>query len=179
MRHYEIIILVHPDQSEQVSSMLGRYKSLVEKDGGKTHRVEDWGRRQLAYQIKRAHKAHYVLMNIEAGQETVQELESSFLYNDAVLRYLVVRVTKVVTDESPMMEKINEEKKREEERDTREREIRRRYKERKDKDGGDSDDTAAEADAAADADTPAPKKAKADISSEEPDSSDDKDEAKK
>lgn len=145
MRHYEIVFLVHPDQSEQVPSMVGRYKSLVEKHGGQTHRIEDWGRRQLAYQIKSAHKAHYVLMNIEAGQDALQELEGSFRYNDAVLRHIVVRTTKAITDESVMMKRVAEEKQREEEREVREREMRRRYKERKaEDDDGDGDEAVGE-----------------------------------
>jgi len=91
MRHYEIVFLVHPDQSEQVPAMIDRYKALIEADGGKIHRLEDWGRRQLAYPIENLAKAHYVLLNIEVGQNALNELESGFRFNDAVLRHLVVR----------------------------------------------------------------------------------------
>ena len=103
MRHYEIVFIVHPDQSEQVPAMIERYKSLIEGDNGKIHRLEDWGRRQLAYQIQKVHKAHYVLMNIECDQETLNELEHAFKFNDAVLRHLIVVMTEAVTGPSPMM----------------------------------------------------------------------------
>jgi small subunit ribosomal protein S6 len=91
MRHYEIVFLVHPDQSEQVPAMIDRYKALIEADGGKIHRLEDWGRRQLAYPIENLAKAHYVMLNIEVGQNALNELESGFRFNDAVLRHLVVK----------------------------------------------------------------------------------------
>jgi small subunit ribosomal protein S6 len=97
MRHYEIVFIVHPDQSEQVPAMVERYRSLVETKGGVIHRLEDWGRRQLAYPIQKIHKAHYVLMNIESDQETLAELEHAFKFNDAVLRHLTVTVKKAVT----------------------------------------------------------------------------------
>ncbi|QID18402.1 30S ribosomal protein S6 [Nitrogeniibacter mangrovi] len=103
MRHYEIVFIVHPDQSEQVPAMVERYRSVVESKGGVIHRLEDWGRRQLAYPIQKIHKAHYVLMNIEADQETLAELEHAFKFNDAVLRHLTVIMKKAVTDPSPMM----------------------------------------------------------------------------
>lgn len=103
MRHYEIVFIVHPDQSDQVPAMIERYKSLVTGNGGAIHRLEDWGRRQLAYPIQKVHKAHYVLMNIECGGETLAELEHAFKYNDAVLRHLVVRMDRAVTEPSPMM----------------------------------------------------------------------------
>jgi small subunit ribosomal protein S6 len=103
MRHYEIVFIVHPDQSEQVPAMVERYRSLVETKGGVIHRLEDWGRRQLAYPIQKIHKAHYVLMNIESDQETLAELEHAFKFNDAVLRHLTVTVKKAVTEPSPMM----------------------------------------------------------------------------
>jgi small subunit ribosomal protein S6 len=102
MRHYEIVFIVHPDQSEQVPAMIERYKTLLTKDGH-IHRLEDWGRRQLAYPIQKMHKAHYVLMNIECGQETLDELEHAFKFNDAVLRHLVVKMDNAVTEPSPMM----------------------------------------------------------------------------
>ena len=102
MRHYEIVFLVHPDQSEQVRAMVDRYRSIIESDGGQIHRFEDWGRRQLAYPIEKVHKAHYVLMNIECNKSVLDELESSFRFNDAVLRNLVMARREAVTDESPM-----------------------------------------------------------------------------
>ena len=102
MRHYEIVFLVHPDQSEQVSSMIDRYKGMIEKDGGKIHRLEDWGRRQLAYPIEKLHKAHYVLINAEATAEAVDELENAFRYNDVILRNMVMRTKNAVTEPSPM-----------------------------------------------------------------------------
>ena len=109
MRHYEIVFLVHPDQSEQVRAMVDRYRSIIESDGGRIHRLEDWGRRQLAFPIEKVHKAHYVLMNIECNKEVLDELESSFRFNDAVLRNLVMARREAVTDESPMA-KAKEEK---------------------------------------------------------------------
>lgn len=102
MRHYEVVFLVHPDQSEQVPAMIDRYKSMIESASGAIHRLEDWGRRQLAYPINKIHKAHYVLMNIECGQEALNELESAFRFNDAVIRNLVIRRDEPITDMSPM-----------------------------------------------------------------------------
>ena len=103
MRHYEIVFMVHPDQSEQVPAMVERYKSLVESGNGTIHRFEDWGRRQLAYPIQNLVKAHYVLMNIECDGETLAELEHAFKFNDAVLRHLTIKMKKAVTTPSPMM----------------------------------------------------------------------------
>jgi len=103
MRHYEIVFLVHPDQSEQVSSMLTRYRSLIETAAGVIHRLEDWGRRQLAYPINKVYKAHYVLMNIECDEPTLKELENLFRYNDAVLRNMIIRCKKAVTEPSPII----------------------------------------------------------------------------
>ena len=103
MRHYEICFIVHPDQSEQVPAMVERYKGIVAARNGKVHRLEDWGRRQLAYPLAKVHKAHYVLMNIECDNETIAEFEHSFRFNDAVLRHLTVKMTKAVVDPSPMM----------------------------------------------------------------------------
>ncbi len=103
MRHYEIVFLVHPDQSEQVPSMIERYKSMIEKGKGKIHRLEDWGRRQLAYPIDKVHKAHYVLMNIECNDKTLNELTNSFRFNDAVIRNLVLQRNKAITEPSPMI----------------------------------------------------------------------------
>ena len=103
MRHYEIVFIVHPDQSEQVPAMIERYKAMVTQGGGKIHRIEDWGRRQMAYPIQKVFKAHYVLMNIEVGNTTLDELEHAFKFNDAVLRHLTVLMEKAVTTPSPMM----------------------------------------------------------------------------
>jgi small subunit ribosomal protein S6 len=103
MRHYEIVFIVHPDQSEQVPAMVDRYRQMVTSRSGRIHRLEDWGRRQLAYPIEKVHKAHYVLMNIECDNETLSELEHAFKFNDAVLRHLTVHMTDAVTAPSPMM----------------------------------------------------------------------------
>ena len=103
MRHYEIVFIVHPDQSEQVPGMIERCRSMVLSKGGSVHRLEDWGRRQMAYPIQKLHKAHYVLMNIECNNESLDELEHAFKFNDAVLRHLVVNMTDAVTTASPMM----------------------------------------------------------------------------
>ena len=103
MRHYEIVFIVHPDQSEQVPQMVERYKGVVAARSGIVHRLEDWGRRQLAYPLQKLHKAHYVLMNIECDNETLTELEHSFKFSDAVLRHLIVKMAKAVTAPSPMM----------------------------------------------------------------------------
>jgi small subunit ribosomal protein S6 len=103
MRHYEIVFIVHPDQSEQVPAMIERYRTLVTSKEGQIHRLEDWGRRQLAYPIQKIHKAHYVLMNIECNQETLDELEHAFRFNDAVLRHLTVKTKAAVIEASAMM----------------------------------------------------------------------------
>ena len=103
MRHYEIVFIVHPDQSEQVPAMIERYRTMVTGPGGRIHRLEDWGRRQLAYPIQKVHKAHYVLMNIECGAETLTELEHAYKFNDAVLRHLIVAMPEAVATPSPMM----------------------------------------------------------------------------
>ncbi len=110
MRHYEIVFLVHPDQSEQVPGMIDRYKSTIEGKGGKIHRLEDWGRRQLAYTIQKIHKAHYVLMNIECNQEALDELESAFRFNDAVLRHMTIKCEKAITEPSPLIKKEDDRK---------------------------------------------------------------------
>ena len=103
MRHYEVVFIVHPDQSEQVPAMIERYQTLLKTNSGNIHRLEDWGRRQLAYPIQKIHKAHYVLMNIECDQKTLEELETSFKFNDAVLRHLTFATKDAVTSPSPMM----------------------------------------------------------------------------
>ena len=120
MRHYEVVFMVHPDQSDQVPGMVERYSALIERGGGVIHRTEDWGRRQLAYPVSKIHKAHYLLMNIEVGRETLEELESAFRFNDAVLRNLIIGRKQAETG----MSKIYEEELREQEKD-RERERRR------------------------------------------------------
>lgn len=103
MRHYEIVFMVHPDQSENVPVMVERYRKLITERGGKIYRLEDWGRKHLAYQIQKIHKAHYILMNIECDLETLQELETAFRFNDAILRHLTIRMEGPVTEPSPMM----------------------------------------------------------------------------
>ena len=103
MRHYEVVFIVHPDQSEQVPAMIERYRTTIAAKNGRIHRQEDWGRRQLAYPIAKVHKAHYVLMNIEVDQETLDELEHAFKFNDAVLRHLIVAMKEAVAAPSPMM----------------------------------------------------------------------------
>jgi len=126
MRHYEIVLLVHPDQSEQVPAMIERYTGMISAGGGAVHRLEDWGRRQLAYPIGKVHKAHYILMNIESDQKILGDLTGAFRFSDAVLRHLVVQMDAAVTEPSPMA-------KAEEEESTGLR------RERRDEDGGDDD----------------------------------------
>ena len=116
MRHYEIIFLVHPDQSEQVPSMIERYTATIEADGGVIHRLEDWGRRHLAYPINKIHKAHYVLMNIECSNVALDELDSNFRYNDAVIRNMVVRMKAPETGDSPVKAAESREDRRRQER---------------------------------------------------------------
>lgn len=105
LRHYEIVFLVHPDQSEQVPGMVDRYKAMIEGNGGKIYRTEDWGRRQLAYPINKMHKAHYIMMNAECNQQALDELVHNFRFNDAILRHLVNRMPEAVTEPSIMMRK--------------------------------------------------------------------------
>ncbi len=115
MRHYEIVFLVHPDQSEQVPAMVERYQGIVTESGGTVHRFEDWGRRQLAHPINKAHKAHYVLLNIECSDKVVAEITSAFKFNDAVLRHLVINRKKAISEASPMAAAVEEEKAKERE----------------------------------------------------------------
>ena len=110
MRHYEIVFLVHPDQSEQVPAMIERYRGMITAGGGAVHRLEDWGRRQLTFPIAKVHKAHYVLLNVETDQKTLQELTGAFRFSDAVLRHLVVNMDEAVTEPSPMAKAAQEEK---------------------------------------------------------------------
>ncbi|NLA88685.1 MAG: 30S ribosomal protein S6 [Alcaligenaceae bacterium] len=106
MRHYEVVFIVHPDQSEQVPAMVERYQAMITEKGGNVHRLEDWGRRQLAYPIQKLVKAHYVCMNIECGQDALDELEHSFRYNDAILRNLIIKTDKAITEPSVMMKSV-------------------------------------------------------------------------
>jgi small subunit ribosomal protein S6 len=144
MRHYEVVFLVHPDQSDQVPGMVERYQSMIERGEGKIHRVEDWGRRQLAYPIAKIHKAHYIMMNIEVNAEVLAELESAFRFNDAVIRNVTIRRKSAVTGTS----KIYEEELREQEKD-RERDARREEESRRNA----SESQADRQDAAEDADS--------------------------
>jgi small subunit ribosomal protein S6 len=112
MRHYEIVFMVHPDQSDQVPGMIEKYTTIVTESGGTVHRLEDWGRRQLAYPINKIHKAHYVLMNVECGQDVLDEITTLFRYNDAVLRNLVIKRKEAVTDMSDIMKAENESRER-------------------------------------------------------------------
>jgi small subunit ribosomal protein S6 len=112
MRHYEIVFLVHPDQSEQVPGMVDRYRSIIESKDGKIHRMEDWGRRQLAYPIQKLPKAHYVLMNIECDGEVLAELENAFRFNDAVLRNLIIKRDNAITEPSPLLKSSDEREQR-------------------------------------------------------------------
>jgi len=111
MRHYEIVVMVHPDQSDQVPAMTERYKAMIEGDGGKVHRLEDWGRRQLAYPIAKLHKAHYVLMNVECSDKALGEMETAFRFNDAVIRKLVIRKDHAESAQSPLFKAPEEDKK--------------------------------------------------------------------
>lgn len=119
MRHYEIVFMVHPDQSEQVPGMIERYTNTITKDGGSVHRLEDWGRRQLAFPISKVHKAHYILMNVEASNDAMDELTTTFRFNDAVIRNLVIRCDEPVVDESPIMKQEKESRERKSRNDER------------------------------------------------------------
>lgn len=110
MRHYEVVFMVHPDQSEQVPAMIERYSSMIKGRNGQIHRLEDWGRRQLAYPINKIHKAHYVLMNIECGQDALDELNHAFRFNDAVIRNLVIKRDAAMTEPSPLVKSKDEQR---------------------------------------------------------------------
>lgn len=144
MRHYEIVFLVHPDQSDQVPGMVERYQSLIERGGGKVHRVEDWGRRQLTFIIAKIHKAHYVMMNIEVDKPTLDELESSFRFNDAVIRHLMIRRKQAETGQSKIFEEELRDQEKERERDRRREEdvASRRREGSNDDEAGRADNTA-------------------------------------
>ena len=135
MRHYEIVFMVHPDQSDQVQAMIDRYRTLIEEDGGNIHRLEDWGRRQLAYPINKVHKAHYVLMNVECSQPVLEEMQSAFRFNDAVIRNLIIQKDSPETEPSPLIRSRDDRETRDDrdDRDERdEREPRGRRVERED-----------------------------------------------
>jgi small subunit ribosomal protein S6 len=151
MRHYEVVFMVHPDQSEQVPGMVERYTKSIESGSGKVHRLEDWGRRQLAYPVEEIHKAHYILMNIECGQDVMDELDNNFRYNDAVLRSLVIRRDEAVTDESSIMKEERAEKEREARREA-ERAAVSAAKEKEENETSSSDEASEKAEADADAD---------------------------
>lgn len=158
MRHYEIVLLVHPDQSEQVPGMLDRYRSLVEDNGGTVHRSEDWGRLQLAYTIAKLHKAHYLMLNVECGQSTLTELEGVFKFNDAILRHLVVRKDKAETEPSVMLKRKESKDERESTRrerpdDSGEGAASREKSESRDDDAGDTDDDGASESSDSDSDS--------------------------
>ncbi len=145
MRHYEVVFLVHPDQSDQVPGMIERYQSLIERTGGKVHRAEDWGRRQLAFIVSKIHKAHYVMMNIEVGAETLAELESSFRFNDAVIRYLMIRRKNAEIGQSKIYEEELREQEKDRERDRRrEEELASRRRDNNNDDEGARNDAPAE-----------------------------------
>lgn len=140
MRHYEIVFLVHPDQSEQVPAMIERYRSMIESGDGSIHRLEDWGRRQLAYPINKVVKAHYVLMNIECSQETLDEITGAFRFNDAVLRHLVISRQKAVTEPSPLAKSDEKEDRDEDQDEERGSSHRRPESDDNDDDRGDDDE---------------------------------------
>jgi len=108
MKHYEIVFIVHPDQSEQVPAMIERYKNIIDSKNGHLHRLEDWGRRQLAYPINKVHKAHYVLMNLESNKDVIDEISEAFRFNDAVIRHLIIKQKQAITEPSPMLKNKDE-----------------------------------------------------------------------
>jgi small subunit ribosomal protein S6 len=141
MRHYEIVFLVHPDQSEQVPGMVERYTASITGAGGTVHRFEDWGRRQLAYSINKIHKAHYILLNVECSGEVLDELTTTFRYNDAVLRSMVVRMDDAVTEESPIMKAENENRERKQRAERRQEEAVTRVEDEPKAEGTDENDS--------------------------------------
>lgn len=150
MRHYEIVFLVHPDQSEQVPAMLERYRGLIEESGGTVHRVEDWGRRQLAYIIAKVHKAHYAMMNVECGAEAIEELEGIFRFNDAVIRHMTMRREEAETEVSPLAKEAEEERANKKERAERAERSRVEQASSDEDDSDESDDVDADDDSDAD-----------------------------
>lgn len=139
MRHYEIVFLVHPDQSEQVPGMVERYTATIKESGGEVHRLEDWGRRRLAYPINKIHKAHYILLNVECNEEALAELTTNFKYNDAVIRNLVIREDEAVSEESPIMKAEKESRERKAARAERSERRERADKEESSSKGADED----------------------------------------
>ncbi|MBB3063546.1 30S ribosomal protein S6 [Microbulbifer rhizosphaerae] len=150
MRHYEIVFLVHPDQSEQVPGMVERYSATIKDSGGQVHRLEDWGRRRLAYPINKIHKAHYILMNVECTEEALEELTTNFRYNDAVLRNLVMREDEAITEESPIMKAEKESRERKAARAERGERSERRERTEQEEDRSSSDEEELSSDTAED-----------------------------
>ena len=153
MRHYEVVFLVHPDQSDQVQAMLDRYRSMIEEDGGHIHRLEDWGRRQLAYPISKIHKAHYVLMNIECSQTVLNELQSAFRFNDAVIRNLIMQKDGAETEASPLIRSRDARDDSDEREDREDREDRRSRSDAEADDAESDDEMELDDDTDEDADT--------------------------
>lgn len=145
MRHYEIVFLVHPDQSDQVQAMVDRYRTIIEEDGGKIHRLEDWGRRQLAYPINKIHKAHYVLMNVECTQTVLDEIQSAFRFNDAVIRNLIILREGPETEASPLIRSRDERETRDEREDQDDSDDRDLRGDRSDRDSSDDEEVDDEA----------------------------------
>ncbi len=169
MRHYEIVFLVHPDQSEQVPAMVERYQGMVTESGGQIHRTEDWGRRQLAHPINKIHKAHYLLLNVECEFNVIEELKGAFRFNDAVLRHLVISRDEAVTEASPMAVAVAEEKAKEKEaQQRRDAKAAAEAAMRKESEGGDDGEKAESAEAPAEktADEPEAKPEPADAAAE-------------
>ncbi len=146
MRHYEIVFLVHPDQSEQVPAMIDRYKSIIEETDGKIHRLEDWGRRQLAYHINKVHKAHYVMMNIECNADALEQLNSAFRFNDAVIRNMVIKRDAAIVEQSPLMKSKEEEDERDRRRNEEYRNNQQANQGSDESDESDADDASDETD---------------------------------
>ena len=151
MRHYEVVFLVHPDQSDQVPAMVERYRSMIDTSGGSVHRFEDWGRRQLAYPINKIHKAHYILMNIECDLETLNELKSAFKFNDAVIRDMFLVRKEAVTEASPLAKQEGQGRERDDDNDDRFSDTRASEDDSSDDDASDDSDSTAKDDVAAEA----------------------------
>ena len=154
MRHYEIVFMVHPDQSEQVPAMIERYRTLIAEDGGQIHRLEDWGRRQLAYPINKIHKAHYVLMNIECSQTVLDEIQRAFRFNDAVIRNLIIQRDSPETEPSPLVKSRDERAERDERDDADDQEEDHDDREDREDRGDDADHEASDDEIDADDETP-------------------------
>ncbi|HRX69831.1 MAG: 30S ribosomal protein S6 [Candidatus Competibacteraceae bacterium] len=154
MRHYEIVFMVHPDQSEQVPAMIERYRTLIAEDGGQIHRLEDWGRRQLAYPINKIHKAHYVLMNIECSQTVLDEIQRAFRFNDAVIRNLIIQRDSPETEPSPLVKSRDERAERDDRDDVDDQEEDHDDREDREDRGDDADHGASDDEIDADDETP-------------------------